>query len=361
MRSVYFHLVGGAAGDMLLSSLIGLGCPLKLLKKEFAKLPVKFRIQEKNSGGHVPKKRLFFQGDSFTYYQDIVRVIRASKLDKDVKDEALRVYALIAAAEGRVHKPAPAEDSLHFGHLGEIDAVLEICGFFLALKYLKIDRVYTSAFPLSCPAPATLEILKTKQIIPAAYGYESVTPTAAALLLSAAQSQERFCYQDCAWGWGQAGPADYLVAYLREEDFTADEIVKIEVNIDDSSPQVFESLFSALYEQGAKEVYLEQVLMKKMRPAVVLNVLTLADDFCRVRDVIFAHTSTFGIRYQTYRREKLKYEFIRRETEFGKMKFRVSLSPVKKQTPEYADCLAVARKFKIPLQEVYRQITRQER
>jgi uncharacterized protein (DUF111 family) len=122
------------------------------------------------------------------------------------------------------------------------------------------------------------------------------------------------------------------------------------------NPQIFEPLFAKLYKNGAKEVYLEQVMMKKTRPAFVLNVLCLPDDFSKIREIIFSHTSTFGIRYQEYLRDKLKYKFTYKNTKFGKIKFRVSEPPFPKERPEYQDCLKAANKFNLPLLEVYRQI-----
>jgi uncharacterized protein (DUF111 family) len=124
------------------------------------------------------------------------------------------------------------------------------------------------------------------------------------------------------------------------------------------SPQLFEQVFDRLYSCGAKEVYLEQVIMKKTRPAFVLNVLCLPEDFSKIRDIIFSHTATFGIRYREYLRDKLKYTFVSRKTRFGKIKFRVSCAPFKKETPEYNDCLLASNRLKIPLIDIYRSLAK---
>ncbi|UCD14807.1 MAG: LarC family nickel insertion protein [Candidatus Omnitrophota bacterium] len=357
MKSIYFHLVGGAAGDMVLAALINLGCPLSHLKKEFKKLNIKFSVHEGQIRGrfHTPRKKLVFKGDRFTSYKDIVTLIKNSKLGKDIKNNVLRVYEKIINVERKVHKTR----SLHCHHLGEIDAILEICGFFIALKYLNIEKIYVSSYPLAQPAPATLELLKAKRIHAVSCSYETVTPTAAALLMGAEQLKGEFSYKNYAVAWGQCGDEDFLVAYLfQEDDFDKDEVIKIETNIDDMNPQMFESLFEVLYNRGAKEVYLEAVLMKKMRPAYVLGVLCYSADFSLIREAIFKHTSTFGIRYQKYQRDKLKSKFEYKQTKFGRIRFRTSISGIKKQTPEYQDCKRVADKQKIPLIEVYRQLTR---
>ncbi|MBU1121112.1 MAG: DUF111 family protein [Candidatus Omnitrophica bacterium] len=360
MKSVYFQLVGGAAGDMLLASLVGLGCPLKHLKKEFNKLNIKFSVKEEDIKGHfhTPRKKLSFKGDTFTHYKDIVAVIESSGLDKDIKENALRVYSSIANVEKKVHKATMK--NLHFHHLGEIDAILEICGFFIALKYLRINKVYCSAFPVACPAPATLQLLKGRKIYAARYNYETITPTAAALLKEARQKDDQFSYKECSIGWGQCRDKDYLVAYLFEErGLDKDPVIKIETNIDDMNPQLFETLFDVLYKTGAKEVYLETVLMKKMRPAYILNVLCYDNDLGKIRELLFKYTTTFGIRYQKYQRDKVISRFLVKKTKFGKIRFRVAESDIQKQVPEYEDCKKRAKKFKIPLVEVYRQLAKE--
>ncbi|MFA6281510.1 MAG: LarC family nickel insertion protein [Candidatus Omnitrophota bacterium] len=365
MKTIYFQLAGGAAGDMLLSSLISLGCPVNYLKKEFKKLKIEFDIKTKNSKtGHLSDKKLYFSGKSNLSYREIVKVLRASKLDNDIKDKALKCYELIFNVERKIHKTKGKDFKFH--HLGEIDAILEICGFYLALKYLQIENIYVSSFPLGFPCAAVLAILKGKNIRVVDSGYETVTPTAAALLRDAKLFDDDFTFEKSGAGYGDCGESDYLVAYLSEvrsqktEDrarIEHDKIIKIETNIDDMNPQVFEPLFEVLYKAGAKEVYLEQVIMKKVRPGFVLNVLCAPDDYIKMRDIIFSHTSTFGIRYQEYSRDKLKYEFVSKKTKFGKIKFRVSEGSFKKETPEYEDCRKIANKLNIPLIEVIRLIS----
>lgn len=351
-KNIYFHLVGGSSGDMLLSSLIGLGCPLTYLKEEFKKLNVNFHISEKRIKNplHFPKKKLSFNGERFIYYKDIVKKIKLSRLDKDIKDKVLNVYGIIADAERKIHRDKTC--NLHFHHLGEIDALLESIGFFIGLKYLNIEKTYVSSFPLSLPAPATLEILKGKRINPVDYAYETVTPTGAALLKDAEHLQQDFSFIKSSMAWGHCGEKDYLVAYIFEGQVSNNKIVKVEANIDDMNPQIFESLFDILYEKGAKEVYIEQVIMKKSRPAFVLNVLCSSHDLSRIKEEIFRRTTTFGIRYNEYLRDKLPYKFIYKNTKLGRVKHRVSPA-FKKETPEYEDCLKIAKKLNIPLLEVY--------
>ena len=357
MRSIYFQLVGGAAGDMLLYSLIGLGCPISYLKKELKKLKIDFDIVLKEiKNNHHKNKYLDFKGELNLSYLEILKLISKSRLEKEIKEKALNSYKELFEIERKIHGVREADFKFH--HLGRLDAILEICGFYVGLKYLAVKDIYVSCFPLSSPSKAALEILKGKKINPRDLGYESITPTAAVLLQKAHQPDLSFDFEKYSTAYGNCGDQDYLVAYLTDESRKTnnDKIIKIETNIDDMSPQIFEHIFEKLYTSGAKEAYIEQVIMKKSRPAFVLNVLCAPKDFEEIRNIIFSHTTTFGIRYREYLRDKLKYAFISKKTKFGKIKFRVSLGPLKKETPEYEDCLKISNKLKIPLLDVYRSL-----
>ncbi|MDD5194903.1 MAG: LarC family nickel insertion protein [Candidatus Omnitrophica bacterium] len=396
MNSIYFHLIGGAAGDMLLSSLVNLGCPLAHLKKELTKLGIPFIVELKTIiYGHQKARKICFKEKDTRItslsYQEAIRVIRKSRLKPATKQKAIAVYESLFEVERKIHNSQGRDFRFH--HLGELDAILEICGFFVALDYLKAEKIFVSEFPLDKPAKATLELLKGKQVRPASFGYETVTPTAAALLKDVQQCDEHFSFEKSGIAYGDCGANDYLVAYLSNaslqpvacslkpeacslqpvalangsqttsfcpeacsQSIEKDTIIKIETNIDDMNPQVFESVFDMLYASGAKEVYLQQVLMKKTRPGFVLNVLCLKDDFIAIRDIIFSHTSTFGIRYQEYSRDKLPFTFIKKKTKLGLISYRVSKGSVKKEMPEYGECLKIAKRRKVPLVEVYRMI-----
>jgi len=354
MKSIYFQLAGGAAGDMLLYSLIGLGCPMSFLKKELKKLNINFDISLKElKHTHHKDKCLEFTGRLDLSYLQIIKLISKSKLGKDIKEKALKSYKELFEIERKIHGVKGADFKFH--HLGKLDAILEICGFYIGLKYLGIEKMYVSSFPLSMPSLAALSILKGKKIDARNLGYESITPTAAILLKEAGELKCSFKLTKYSMAFGKCKETDYLIAYLINylPEIEKDRIIKMEANIDDMNPQIFEHVFEKLYAGGAKEVYVEQVIMKKTRPAFVLNVLCAPEDFEKIRNIIFSNTSTFGIRYREYLRDKLKYNFISKKTKFGKIKFRVSARPFKKETPEYADCLKIAKKLNIPLLNVY--------
>lgn len=358
-KDIYFDLVGGASGDMLLSSLLGLGLDFNYLKDNFKKLNVKFNVNKKKTKfNHAAVDRLYFSSPSKINlsYREITKLIKESKLDSGVKEKSLVSFKHIFGVEKRIHQSSKRD--FRFEHLGEIDAIAEIVGFFLGMKYLDINNVYISSISVSRPAPATLELLKGKEIKIVDFGYESVTPTAALLLKDSYSISIPFSFTKYSYACGNYGDSDYLVAYLFScDDFDRDKVVKIEATIDDMNPQVFSILFDSLYKRGAKEVYIEQVITKKSRPAFVLNVLSDEKSLIFLREAIFKFTSTFGFRYQFFYRDKLKYTFIYKNTKWGRIKFRVSRSGgFKKEIPEYEDCRRAAEKSNIPFIDLYNKL-----
>jgi len=358
--NLYFDIVGGASGDMLLSALSGLGFNTRLLERKFNKAGTKLRITKKKvKFGHVTIDKLHFSYPKrpFLTYKNIIGAIKRLDISDDIKKDSISSFSRILNIEKTIHNEK--KSNFKFEHLGETDAILEIVGFFAGLKYLGVEDIFLSEIPVSSPAPATLELLKGKNIRMLSLGYESITPTAALLLKHAHYIREPFSFSKYAYAVGNYGRSDYLIAYLGESgSFDYDYIVKMESTVDDMNPQIFENLFDELYREGAKEVYVEQVVTKKSRPAFVINILTDKSNIMPVRDILFRCTSTFGIRYSLYRRDKLKSRFVRKVTPWGKVKYRVSLSHgFKKMVPEYEDCKSIAKRSKIPFIEVYNKLS----
>lgn len=352
MDSLYFYLPYGCGADMIIASLISLGCPSEFLIDEWKKLNIEFSFRkEKGVIDHFHGIRIRFSEDDYTSfsYQEIKNIIIDSSLDSKIKDKVLAKYEELFKVEKKIHGLKKAKD-MKFTHLGKIDAILEITGFYLALSYLHIEKCYVSDFYLSHSAPATLELLKKKKVRLINLEYETVTPTAALLLNSCLQENIAFSLDKYGIGIGKNS---YLTVYKVNNYFCHDSIVKIEVNIDDINPQLFDDLFDKLYQGGAKEVYIEQVVMKKSRPAFVVCVLTDRGKLEALSRILFSYTPTFGLRYKEYQRYKLPYHFEYINTPLGKIRFRISDGIFKKAIPEYEDCRRIAKAKKIPLYEVY--------
>ncbi len=72
--------------------------------------------------------------------------------------------------------------------------------------------------------------------------------------------------------------------------------VQIEANVDDLDPRIWPHVIDALLAAGAHDAWITPIVMKKGRPAFTLGVLCAAADLEVIRAVVFAETSTIGLR-----------------------------------------------------------------
>jgi uncharacterized protein (DUF111 family) len=133
-----------------------------------------------------------------------------------------------------------------------------------------------------------------------------------------------------------------------------DDVIVLETTIDDSSPQLFEHVIDRLLVAGAKDVFLVPVVMKKSRPAVMLRVLAAPADRDRLATIVFAETSTIGLRYTTWSRLVLPREETTVDTPWGRVRVKVATAPdgTRNVAPEYEDCRRVALDAAVPLKRV---------
>lgn len=124
------------------------------------------------------------------------------------------------------------------------------------------------------------------------------------------------------------------------------------------SSEIYSYLMPMLFEQGALDVYLTNIIMKKNRPGVKLSVLCKEENAPKFEDIIFSETSTLGIRKYKLEREKLEREFLKIKTEFGTVTIKKALKNGKflKYAPEYEECKVIAQKYGLPLKTVYEKI-----
>jgi len=145
---------------------------------------------------------------------------------------------------------------------------------------------------------------------------------------------------------------------FRQESAHLPKVTVIETNIDDMNPQVYEYVLEKLFNSGALDVSLTQVIMKKGRPGILLTVLCHEDKRADIMDIIFREPTSIGLRFYEVSRVVLEREGKERETEFGKVRLKVAKMPdgTVKFSSEYEDCKRIARKYRIPLMEVMRRL-----
>ncbi|MDO8586078.1 MAG: nickel pincer cofactor biosynthesis protein LarC [Armatimonadota bacterium] len=381
MRIAYFDCFAGISGDMTLGALIAAGADIDSLRERLSSLSL--------GGYEIEAKQVRKKGIAATDVNvvltdeqherrlgDIVEIIGSSSLPDGVKDRSVRVFEKLAEAEGRVHG-CPA-NRVHFHEVGAVDAIVDIVGTAICLDLLKVDRVEASPLPMPhgfveaahgrfpLPAPATAELLKGVPIRGVDVEGELVTPTGAAILSALAS---RFGpmpdFRLEAVGYG-AGKSEYdfpnaLRALIGESEdgleIGFDPLIVLETNVDDMNPQFFDSAMERLFAMGARDVYLTPIQMKKNRPATLLNVLCDRDNMGSMLSIIFAETSTLGVRIQEVRRACMEREWRTVETRYGPIRIKIGSvgGEIRNSSPEYEDCRAAAAQYGVPTKVVYEE------
>jgi len=292
---------------------------------------------------------------------------RAGIADR-AKRDASAVFRKLGDAEAGVH--GVAVEKVHFHEVGAVDSIADIVGACVALDLLGVDEVRVSAINvgsgtvktehgvLPVPAPATAALLVGKPIYARGPEMELTTPTGAALVVTLASgfgALPPMTIDSMGYGAGDRDFKDHanvLRALIGEAGHAPEAMLVsvIEANIDDSSPQVLGYALERLMEAGALDASLSPLQMKKNRPGSLLRVIARPEDQERLAQIVFAETSTLGLRIQAAERRVEERRVVEVETQFGTV--RVKVSGHGGFAPEYEDCRAIAARTGTPLQQV---------
>lgn len=379
MKIAYFDCFSGIAGDMIIGALLDAGLELSALKKELKKLPLTgyeikaFKTEKQGIKGTKFEVKAP-QEKTHRDLKDIFGIIEKSSLAKKIKDDSKKIFRRLAEAEAKVH--GVSIDKIHFHEVGGVDAIIDIVGAVIGLDILKVDKIYSSPLSLGkgyvkfshgkfpVPAPATVELCKNIPVRYTDIEGELVTPTGAAIITTLAEFSPRLDFKIEKIGYG-AGSMDLkeipnllrVMIGEKDLDLEQDEILVLETNIDNTTPEVLGYLTEKLLEKGALDVYLVPVIMKKGRPGTILSVICNMDKLNELSSLIFSETGTIGLRTQFHLRKKLPRKVKVVETRFGKARVKVITDGKKVHiSPEFEDCRILADKNNIPLREVYKEV-----
>ena len=151
-----------------------------------------------------------------------------------------------------------------------------------------------------------------------------------------------------------AGTVEILDINQAAADAQTDEIVLLETNLDDVTPEVVGHCLERLLAAGALDAYVVPIYMKKSRPASLLTVLADPPKAADLEAILFAETTTLGVRWQRVRRSKLSRRQERVETPFGQIGVKIGCRgrEIVTVAPEYDDCRDAARRHDIALRVV---------
>ncbi len=137
-----------------------------------------------------------------------------------------------------------------------------------------------------------------------------------------------------------------------------EQMVKMEVNLDDISGEWLGHVMDLLFESGANDVFYTPIFMKKNRPGVLLQLLCSQQVISKMKKILFAETTTLGIRYYPLTVHRLERSFFNVNTHWGEvtMKRGIHEGLTLQQAPEYEDCHKIAVQNNIPLKRVYEEV-----
>lgn len=311
---------------------------------------------------------------------EIRRIISASTVSDTAKKTAISAFEALGAAEAKIHN-VPVEQ-IHFHEVGAVDATVDILCAAVGAEALGVREFVCSplnvgggtincahgTFPV--PAPATVELLKDAPVYSSGVQAELVTPTGAAIVRTLVRRFEAFPQMKIERAGYGAGSREFehnpnVVRLVIGEVASAarkansETISVLESNLDDLNPQIFGYVLDRLLEEGALDVFGLPVQMKKNRPGTLLTVLCKPEDAAKLTQLIFAETTTLGVRQREEARQTLARRWENVRTQWGEVRIKIASmnGTVTNFAPEYEDCRRIAAEHHVPLKTVMQEAT----
>ena len=413
-KNLYFECTSGISGDMAVAALIDLGADREKLLKVLGSIPADgFKVDitdvvkngvkccdfnvilDEKHENHDHDTDYLFGHDHHQEHEhhhhhehrnlgDILHIIEHTELSESAKKLAEKIFTIVAEAEALAHGKALEE--VHFHEVGAVDSIVDIVAFAFCFDDLGVERVFIPALTegtgeircqhgiLPIPVPAVVNIVQEHGISMKITDVkaELVTPTGAAIA-AAVKTDETLPkqFKIVKTGLG-AGKRNYekpsiLRAFLiefneetvaaEEKRESADEVTKLEANIDDSTGEELGFAMEQLFEAGALDVFYTPCFMKKNRPAYMLTVLCKNEDSEKMEEIIFNQTTTIGIRRAKTERSVLTRETLLIDTPYGEVRIKlVNHNNRKRFAPEYEDVAGISRRTGISFGKIYNEL-----
>ena len=310
--------------------------------------------------------------------KEIAGYVERSNLSREGKDRAIHLFRRLGEAEAAIHS-VPV-DQVHLHEVGALDSIIDVVGTVHGMEWLNVDRLVASPLnvgsgTVTCahgtypvPAPATASLLAGVPVYAGSIAAELVTPTGALIVTEYADSYVPLpAMRVRSIGYG-AGDRDFkghpnvlrVLVGDQEVHETTERIVVVECEIDDMNPQLFGPLMDRLHEAGALDVFYAPVQMKKNRPGTLVTVLAPPELREAVAGLLFAETTTIGVRYQEVLRERLERDVRSITTPVGPIRFKIARrdGSVVNASPEFDDCANAARAHGLSIKDVQAMATK---
>jgi len=313
---------------------------------------------------------------------EIRQIIGKAAISESAKATAIQIFETLGEAEAKIHNTSI--DKIHFHEVGAVDAMVDIVCSAVGAESLIVDAWVCSPLnvgggtvkcahgTLPVPAPATVEILKDAPVYSSGPQVELVTPTGAAIVKMLATRFAEFPAMNIEKSGYGAGTRDFpghpnvlrvTIGEAADKAISAlakETVAILEANLDDLSPQVLAYATEQLLAAGALDVFSVPVQMKKGRAGVLLTVLSKTEDADRLTKLIFAETTTLGVRRRAESRQTLARRWETVGTQWGDVRIKIASmnGSISNYAPEYEDCRALAEANHVPLKQVMEEALR---
>jgi len=373
----YLDAFSGLSGDMLVGALADAGADSGAIRAGVESLGIGTTVSFERvtrRGLAAMKFRVAAPVETkHRHLSGIVKLIEGAELSAEARANAVRVFRRLAEAEAAVH--GVEIERVHFHEAGAADSIADVVGACLGFALLGVDAIRCSAVnvgsgtvesehgTLPVPAPATEALLRGRPVYARGPAMELTTPTGAAVAVTLAEdfgAMPAMRIQKTGYGAGDrdfAAHANVLRVLVGEPTGAreATTVTVIECNIDDQSPQVLGFVLERLMDAGALDASLQPIGMKKGRPGTLLRVIAQPEDRERLAAIVFAETSTLGVRSYHAERMVEARELVEVKTQYGSV--RVKITGSGQMAPEYEDCRALALATGVPLKTILAEAT----
>jgi len=360
---------------MIIGALLDFEVDKNELIRELAKLKLenyRIKIEKLNKKGVEANRFIVevLEPQKERNIKDIYNIINRSSLNKKVKILSKKIFFNLAKAEAKVHKTTV--DKIHFHEVGAVDSIIDIVAGAILLGKINPQKIYSSRLSLgrgkikfchgetTLPVPAVKELLKDTPTTALNINKELVTPTGAAIIKTIANDfVDDIDIKVEKRGYG-AGKRDLkipnvLEVILGEVERIKEKLVILETNIDDMNPEFYDYAIKKFIKDGARDAYIQPLIMKKNRIGALLTVICNEKFKDRLIEDIFDETTTFGIRINKVSKVKLDRGIKEIKTKYGLINVKVGKykGRVRTISPEYEDCKKIADRKGIPIKKVY--------
>jgi uncharacterized protein (TIGR00299 family) protein len=318
---------------------------------------------------------------------EIRAIIGKAAISSTAKATAIRIFETLGEAEAEIHKTSV--EHVHFHEVGAVDAMVDVVCAAVGAESLAVEEwicspVNVGGGTVNCahgtlpvPAPATLKLLRDASVYSSGPQVELVTPTGAAIVKTLCTRFAPFPAMKVAKAGYGAGTREFsdhpnllrvTIGEAAAEQgantspgASNEKITVLEANLDDLSPQVLAYAMERLLAEGALDVFSVPVQMKKSRPGALLTVVAKTEDANRLTKLIFAETTTLGVRRREEQRQTLSRRWETVETTWGPVRIKIANmnGSISNYSPEYEDCRALAETKQIPLRTVMQEAIQQ--